>query len=99
MVEGEVEMTSDDDPVVSTESSSTTSNLVGMYSAILTMVMTVVTFTLAIIAIPNSGAGCRENCVEYPYVNTLSEFPQDYSDDGVLGGDLGHLWAGQDGSL
>jgi hypothetical protein len=78
VVEGEVEMTSDDDPVVSTESSSTTSNLVGMYSAILTMVMTVVTFTLAIIAIPNSGAGCRENCVEYPYVNTLSEFPQDY---------------------
>ena len=71
-------MTSDDNPVVSTESSSTISNLVGMYSAILTMVMTVVTFTLAIIAIPNSGAGCRENCVEYPYVNTLSEFPRDY---------------------
>jgi hypothetical protein len=71
-------MTSDDDPVVSTESSSTTSNLVGMYSAILTMVMTVVTFTLAIIAIPNSGAGCRENCFDYPYVNTLSEFPRDY---------------------
>src|SRR5215208_8252998 len=49
-----------------------------MYSAILTAVVTVVTFGLAIIAIPNAGAGCRVDCVEYPYVNTLSEFPRDY---------------------
>jgi hypothetical protein len=55
-----------------------TSNRVGLYSAILTALTTLVTFSLAIIAIPNSGAGCREECVEYPYVNTLSEFPRDY---------------------
>jgi hypothetical protein len=49
-----------------------------LYSAILTVVMTVVTFGLAIIAKPNSGAGCRVDCVEYPYLDTLSEFPRDY---------------------
>jgi hypothetical protein len=66
-------MTSDNNPVTGTESSSATSN-----PAVLTEIVTIVTFGLAIITIPNSGAGCRENCVEYPYVNTLSEFPRDY---------------------
>jgi hypothetical protein len=49
-----------------------------MYSAILTAVMTVVTFGLAITAVPNAGAGCLENCFGYPYLDTLSEFPGDY---------------------
>ena len=71
-------MTSDDNPEVGTESLTATSNRVGLYSAILTALTTLVTFSLAIIAIPNSGAGCREDCFEYPYVNTLSEFPRDY---------------------
>jgi hypothetical protein len=51
---------------------------VGLNSAILTAVTTVVTFGLAITAVPNAGAGCRANCVEYPYLDTLSEFPGDY---------------------
>src|SRR5215207_2148528 len=71
-------MTSNDNPEVGTESLTATSNRVGLYSAILTALTTLVTFSLAIIAIPNSGAGCRENCFDYPYVNTLSEFPRDY---------------------
>jgi hypothetical protein len=71
-------MTGDNNPEVGTESLTATSNRVGLYSAVLTAVTTLVTFSLAIIAIPNSGAGCRENCVEYPYVSTLSEFPRDY---------------------
>lgn len=71
-------MTSDDNPVATTELSTTSSNRVGVYSAILTVVTTVITFSLAITAIPNSGAGCRDNCFEYPYLNTLSEFPRDY---------------------
>lgn len=71
-------MASNDNPGVGTELSTTTSNRVGLYSAILTAVITVGTFALAITAIPNSGAGCREDCFEYPYVNTLSQFPQDY---------------------
>jgi hypothetical protein len=71
-------MTGDNNPEVGTESLTATSNRVGLNSAILTAVTTLITFSLAIIAIPNSGAGCREECVEYPYVNTLSEFPRDY---------------------
>jgi hypothetical protein len=71
-------MTGDNNPEVGTESLTSTSNRVGLNSAILTAVTTLITFSLAIIALPNSGAGCREECVEYPYVNTLSEFPRDY---------------------
>ena len=71
-------MTSLDRPVAGTESSTIAANRVGLYSAILTAVITAVTFGLAITAIPNAGAGCQENCVEYPYLDTLSEFPGDY---------------------
>jgi hypothetical protein len=78
VIEGEVKMTDNDNLEVGTESISATSNRVGLYSAILTALTALVTFCFAIIAIPNSGAGCRENCFEYPYTNTLSEFPRDY---------------------
>jgi hypothetical protein len=71
-------MTDNDNLGTGTEALTATSNRVGLYAAILTALTTLVTFSLAIIAIPNSGAGCREECVEYPYVNTLSEFPRDY---------------------
>jgi hypothetical protein len=71
-------MTGDSNPEVGPALLTATSNRVGLYSAILTALTTLVTFSLAIIAIPNSGAGCRENCFDYPYVNTLSEFPRDY---------------------
>ena len=67
-----------DPPVAGNEQSTAATNRVGMYSAILTAVTTVVTFGLAITAIPNAGAGCQVHCVEYPYLDTLSEFPRDY---------------------
>lgn len=54
------------------------SNSVGFYTAIFTVVMTVVTFGFAITAIPISGANCGDLCIEYPYLNTLSQFPKDY---------------------
>lgn len=54
------------------------SHLVGFYAAIFTVIMTVVTFSFAITAIPISGANCGELCIEYPYLNTLSQFPKDY---------------------
>ena len=66
------------DPVAGSETSMASASRLGLYSAILTAVMTVVTFGLAITAIPNSGSGCRANCFEYPYPDTLSEFPEDY---------------------
>ena len=69
---------SDDSPVAGAEPTKTAVNRVGLYSSILTVAMTLVTFGLAITAVPNSGAGCLENCFEYPYLDTLSEFPKDY---------------------
>lgn len=51
---------------------------VGFWSAILTAVITAVTFGFAITAIPVSGANCLENCVAYPYLNTIAQFPKDY---------------------
>jgi hypothetical protein len=66
------------DPVAGTEPSTADAVRVGLYSSILTAVMTVVTFGLAITAVPNAGAGCQENCFEYPYLDSLSEFPGDY---------------------
>jgi hypothetical protein len=67
-----------DTPAEGTEPSTIAASRVGLYSAILTVVTTVITFGLAITAVPNAGAGCRVNCVEYPYLDTLSEFPRDY---------------------
>ena len=52
------------------------SHLVGFYTAIFTVIMTVVTFGFAITAIPVSGANCGDLCIEYPYLNTLSQFPE-----------------------
>ena len=55
-----------------------TSNSVGFYSAILTTVITIVTFGFAMIAIPISGANCPGDCVEYPYLNTFDQYPKDF---------------------
>jgi hypothetical protein len=59
-------------------SEQTISHSVGFYTAIFTVIMTMVTFGFAITAIPISGANCGELCIEYPYLNTLSQFPKDY---------------------
>ena len=63
---------------VTGSASSTTTNRVGFYSAILTAVVTIVTFGLAITAIPKSGAYCVEGCFAYPYLDTVAQFPKDY---------------------
>jgi hypothetical protein len=51
---------------------------VGFYSAILTAVITLVTFGFAINAVPTSGANCLAGCFVYPYLDTISQFPKDY---------------------
>lgn len=48
------------------------------YTAIVTMVLTVVTFGIAILTPPLSGPSCRENCFEYPYADIAARFPRDY---------------------
>lgn len=57
---------------------STTSSRFGFYSAILTTASALVTFGFAMVAVPISGANCPGNCVEYPYLNTLSQYPRDF---------------------
>jgi hypothetical protein len=71
-------MTAKDHPTPEAELSLRNSNLVGLYSSIFTALITIVTFGFAITAIPISGANCREGCIEYPYLNTVSQFPKDY---------------------
>lgn len=51
---------------------------VGFWSAMSTAVITIFTFSLAIMAVPISGANCIEGCIEYPYLDTLGQFPKDY---------------------
>ena len=40
--------------------------------------MSPITYIAAIIAIPISGANCMEGCIDYPYLDTVAQFPKDY---------------------
>lgn len=71
-------MTEAESGVRASESSTSSSNLVGFYSAVLTTVVTIVTFGLAITAVPISGANCPAECVDYPYLDTVSQYPKDF---------------------
>lgn len=53
-------------------------NLVGFYAAVVTTVATIVTFGLAMTAIPISGANCPGDCVSYPYLDTVAQYPKDF---------------------
>ena len=55
-----------------------TANQVGFYSAISTAIIALVTFSFAMFAIPISGANCPGNCVDYPYLNTVAQYPRDF---------------------
>ncbi len=50
----------------------------GFYSSLFLTIITVITFGFAMIAVPISGAFCPEGCVEYPYLDTLKQFPKDF---------------------
>ncbi len=50
----------------------------GYYSSIFTAFITLVTFGVAMTAIPISGAFCPEGCIEYPYLDTFKQFPKDF---------------------
>ena len=51
---------------------------IGFYSSVFLSVITVVTFAFAITAIPISGVLCPGNCIQYPFLDSLSHFPKDY---------------------
>lgn len=71
-------MSNAQDSVSSSELSARTSHQVGYYAAILTTIITVITFGFAMVAVPISGANCPGECVEYPYLGTASQFPRDF---------------------
>ncbi|MFN8207887.1 MAG: hypothetical protein U0T82_10840 [Bacteroidales bacterium] len=50
----------------------------GFFSSILLSFITLITFALAMTAIPISGPWCQANCIEYPYHNSLQNYPHDY---------------------
>ncbi len=53
-------------------------NQVGFYSSLAVVVLTLITFGFAIVAVPISGANCLEGCIDYPYLDTVAQFPKDY---------------------
>jgi hypothetical protein len=71
-------VTKNDNSHSDSETSTTNSLRVGYYAAIVTAIVTVVTFGFAMAAIPISGANCPGDCVEYPYLDTVSQFPRDF---------------------
>lgn len=50
----------------------------GLYASIVTAALTLLTFGFAIVAVPISGANCLESCIDYPYLDTVAQFPKDY---------------------
>jgi hypothetical protein len=56
----------------------TTHDRVGFFAAVLTAAATFLAFGLAMIAIPIAGANCPGDCISYPYLDTVEQFPRDY---------------------
>lgn len=51
---------------------------IGLCSAVTTAVATAAALTLALFAIPISGANCPGDCATYPYLDTLAQYPRDF---------------------
>ena len=50
----------------------------GFYNSLILIILTFVTFGLAMIAIPPAGPYCPGDCMSYPYSDLLSYYPRDY---------------------
>lgn len=50
----------------------------GFFSSVFLFIVTLVTFGLAMTAVPKSGPFCTGNCIEYPYTDSLDFYPGDY---------------------
>ncbi|EKE16411.1 MAG: hypothetical protein ACD_11C00017G0001 [uncultured bacterium] len=53
-------------------------NKLGFYSSISTVVLTLITFGIAIFTPPLSGPYCKGVCYVYPYLDITARFPRDY---------------------
>ncbi|HXS78111.1 MAG TPA: hypothetical protein VN753_18175 [Terracidiphilus sp.] len=65
-------------PIAPSESSRETAATFGFWVCLLTPVLTIITFTIAILTPPRSGPFCRGFCVLYPYSDTAPFFPRDF---------------------
>ena len=50
----------------------------GFFSSISLVVITLITFGIAMTAVPKSGPFCTVNCIVYPYLDSLKFYPGDY---------------------
>lgn len=50
----------------------------GFWSSVILTCLTLITFALAMMAVPPSGPYCPGNCMEYPFSGSLAYFPRDY---------------------
>jgi hypothetical protein len=50
----------------------------GFIFSISMAIITIITFAFAMIAIPISGANAPDGGIQYPYLDTLQQFPRDY---------------------
>lgn len=55
-----------------------TTNLMGFYASITLTIITIITFGLALRAVPISGANAPGGGLAYPYLDTLKQYPRDY---------------------
>ncbi|KUG04007.1 hypothetical protein ASZ90_018596 [hydrocarbon metagenome] len=53
-------------------------NSLGFFISILTTILTVVTFGIAVFTPPISGPFCLEGSINYPFLDIISRFPRDY---------------------
>lgn len=57
---------------------STFETRVAMYTSAAMAAITLVTFGAALVAVPISGANCPDDCISYPYLDTVDRYPRDY---------------------
>jgi hypothetical protein len=50
----------------------------GYLNALLSALLTIFTFAIAMFTPPISGPLCQANCIQYPYLDIASRFPRDY---------------------
>ncbi|HEX8992138.1 MAG TPA: hypothetical protein VF784_10725 [Anaerolineales bacterium] len=60
------------------DTESTNVHKLGFYASIVTAILAVVTFGIAIFTPPLSGPYCTSGCFGYPYAEAVSRFPRDY---------------------
>ena len=50
----------------------------GLYSSLSLVIMTIITWSFAMIAVPPAGPYCPGDCMSYPFLDILSYYPRDY---------------------